>query len=214
MSLRLLFAIYWFGVLTLACAPDDSGGTPSGGAGGGAVAGSIAGMGAAAGSTAGAGGAAAAAGRGGVSGGAAGSSTAGAGGRGGAAGSGAGGGIAGRGGASGASGRGGGAGSGTGGAAGAGGKSQTCLDLEADYARELPRFLVCSGSDRCGNRTSSAPGCICQIYVQEPAPLELETLMNIELEWFNAGCTMPVCTTPCPAANRGACQNGRCTTLP
>ncbi len=97
---------------------------------------------------------------------------------------------------------------------GSGGKSQVCLTLEAEYARELPRFLVCSGQQTCGNRTSTAPGCTCEIHVQEPAPLELETLINIAHEWFVDRCTNPVCTMPCPPANRGACQNGRCVSLP
>ena len=95
-----------------------------------------------------------------------------------------------------------------------GGQSQVCLDIAAEYARELPRFLACSGQQTCGNRVNTAPGCICEIHVQEPAPLALETLMNVAQKWFDEHCTNPVCTTPCPAANRGACQNGRCVTLP
>jgi hypothetical protein len=85
-----------------------------------------------------------------------------------------------------------------------------------EYASRLPRFLVCSGSQQCGNRASTAPGCPCQIPVQEPAPLELESLFNIEFEWFAAGCTMPTtCVMPCSTnVLRAACQNGRCVALP
>jgi len=103
---------------------------------------------------------------------------------------------------------------GRGGAGGSGGKSQVCLDIEAEYARELPRFLVRSGQQTCGNRVASAPGCLCEVHVQEPAPLALETLMNLGYRWSDEHCTNPVCTTPCAPATRGACQNGRCVTLP
>jgi hypothetical protein len=82
------------------------------------------------------------------------------------------------------------------------------------YAAMLPRFLVCSGQNQCGNRTSATPGCLCQIPVQEPEPLALETLWNVEHEWFDAGCTMPSCATPCSTNMRAACQNGRCVSVP
>jgi hypothetical protein len=40
--------------------------------------------------------------------------------------------------------------------------------------------------------------------------------MNVDIAWYDAGCMMwgPVCTLPCAPANRGACQNGRCVSLP
>ena len=125
-------------------------------------------------------------------------------------------GTAGRGGTTGTAGQGGTSGTaGTGGSGqgGAGGKSQTCLDIEAEYARMLPRFLMCSGSQRCDNRASSAPGCVCQLAVQEQSPLELETLLNVELRWHDERCTNPICNMPCPpvpAPSANACQNGRC----
>jgi hypothetical protein len=93
-----------------------------------------------------------------------------------------------------------------------------CLDLEAQWASALPRFLMCSAGQTCANRVSAVPGCVCQIAVEEHAPLELETLLNVEIAWFDAGCATwgPTagCNMPCAPANRGACQNGRCVGLP
>ena len=107
--------------------------------------------------------------------------------------------------------------SGGSGQGGAGGKSQACRDIEAEYARALPRFLTCSGSQRCGNRASSAPGCVCQIAVQEQAPLELEMLMNVEIPLVRRGlheCRSATCRArryrppaPTPARTAAAAAN-------
>ena len=157
-------------------------------------------------------------------GGAGGGGTGGAGGGAGAGGTGPGGrggGAGGMGGASGDAGRGGsnaggasgsnGGTTGSAGTGGSGGQPAVCRDLELEYASRLPRFLVCSGQNQCGNRASTAPGCPCQMPVQEPGPLELEMLFNVESEWFAAGCTTPTtCVMPCSLNPRAACQNGRC----
>lgn len=219
------------GVDAAAGAGGSTGGNGRGGAGGPgtggggdqagtAATGGTAGTGGTTGSS-GRGGAAGGAARGGSGGGATGG-TAGAGGGAGASGSsgrggsGAGGtgGAGGRGGSGGSSG--GRGGSGTAGTGGAGGQPAVCREIELEYASRLPRFLNCSSQNQCGNRAAMTPGCPCQIPVQEPAPLELEMLFNLEFAWFDAGCTMPA--APCPATcstNRGmACQSGRCVSVP
>jgi len=170
-----------------------AGAAGGGGAGAGGSSGRGGGAGGGAGGSSGRGGGAGGAGRGGVSGGA--------------------GGSAGRGGNTGGGGRGG--TTGAAGTGGGGGQPAVCRELEMEYASRLPRFLVCSGANQCGNRAASAPGCPCLIPVQEPAPLELEMLFNVETEWFDAGCTMPtVCVMPCSLNPRAACQNGRCVIAP
>ena len=115
--------------------------------------------------------------------------------------------------------------SGAGGAAGAGGTNgEACRMVQSEYAAELEKQVACNpkvSTTQCAGRVPAGPGCDCRIAIEPKDPFAIEHLANIEDSWFQAGCSMRTCPTPCPPGTRAVCQTdatsmlgGRCTTMP
>ena len=105
----------------------------------------------------------------------------------------------------------------TAGAAGTGGTSPTCAEIETEYATSFAEQLSCDpgDADQCRDRIEAAAGCDCLVFIEPKDPFAIEHLLDVNIDWLDADCENPTCPSPCPSGARGACgSDGLCAAEP
>ncbi len=92
------------------------------------------------------------------------------------------------------------------------GGNPSCDALEAEYGTALAQAKRCDpfvSSLQCTQAVKSAFTCGCTTYANPGNSQALETLSELETEWLNMGCFLPIpCPIGCPVPQGSACEYG------